>query len=181
MEMTELQRDVEHIEEVLAQNLRNEVLAWRKARIAATWNDRDGRCSCRAARLCRSEKTKSGRLIMQYHLYTKRGCGGFGVIAETAREAFANEDGHSEERTYSRTLWEWSSRLSVRSPKVRTAHLRTSLNRRYLSKSRRRQGDRPSNLCCVPGASIRRIPSPSPHGSMAVIGNENACRAPAFL
>ena len=86
-----------------------------------------------------------------------------------------------EERTYSRTLWEKSSRHLVRSPKVRTAKLSTLLNRRYLSKSRRRQVDGLSNLCCVPVATIRCILSPSPHGSTAVIGDENACRAPAFL
>jgi hypothetical protein len=86
-----------------------------------------------------------------------------------------------EGRTYARTLWEKSSRLSVRAPEVRTAHVSALLNRRCLSKSRTRQVDGPSNLCCVPGASSRRILSPSPQDSMAVIGDENACRAPALL
>jgi hypothetical protein len=86
-----------------------------------------------------------------------------------------------EERTHSRALWEKSSRLLVRSPKVRTAHLSTLLDRGYFTKSRTRQVDGPSNLCCVPGASNRRIISASPQNSIAVIGDENACRAPAFL
>jgi hypothetical protein len=84
--------------------------------------------------------------------------------AERIAEAFAKSTWRGsyveEERAFA-TTWNDRDGRSCRA------------NRRYLSKSRRRQVDGPSNLCCVPAAS-RHILSRS-------IGDENACRAPAFL